>query len=70
MHLGDLYFGEKSLRNSLVYQGLGGRGGGSIYLNSRHMDVDGRITLQGEDAHVQHGQNAGKFVLYICGYHK
>ena len=48
------------MRNDLVYEGMGGTGGGSVHIVSRHVDIDGAVTANGEPADATHGLAAGR----------
>ena len=47
LFLGKLYFGDNIYGNRLVPLGYGGAGGGKFHLQSRHVDIDGRIFANG-----------------------
>ena len=64
---GELYFGDESLKNTIQRRGLGGRGGGALKITTRHMIIDGIISVNGEDPDGTHfihsGQMAALFSL-------
>ena len=62
-YLGLLYFGDKPYKNQLVYKGFGGSGGGAIQIESLHVEIDGELKVDGEDADRIHGIGAGKINL-------
>lgn len=43
----------------MVYGHTGGVGGGSVYVYSRHVDIDGHITVNGENPGTALGADAG-----------
>ena len=57
--VGQLYFGDRQLRNTIVYEGNGGRGGGSVKINSRHVQIDGKLSASGISANSDHEKEAG-----------
>ena len=40
--------------------GLGGAGGGLLYLNSRHIDIDGHVSASGLDPDSRFDTGAGR----------
>ena len=57
---GQLYFGDEAYGNRIVPKGLGGAGGGLLYLNSRHIDIDGHVSASGLDPDSRFDTGAGK----------
>lgn len=55
----SLYFGDSENGNDLVYGHTGGVGGGRIYIYSRHVDIDGTISVNGENPGTALGEDAG-----------
>ena len=56
---GRLYFGDNKYGNRPVPMGTGGAGGGRLTLNSRHVDVDGYITVSGLAPDARFNSGAG-----------
>ncbi|CAH1775844.1 unnamed protein product, partial [Owenia fusiformis] len=67
---GTLYFGDEDLENLVVVQGLGGRGGGAIHIDAFHVELDGKITADGEVPHSTYqslaGGGSGGSILIEC----
>ena len=62
--VGQLYFGDSQLRNTIVYEGNGGRGGGSVKINSRHVQIDGKMSASGISANIHHEKEAGGWDIH------
>ena len=58
--LGKLYFGDNEYGNQIVPMGLGGAGGGLLYIHSRHIDIDGSISANGLVPDSRFDTGAGK----------
>ena len=43
--------------------GLGGAGGGLLYLHSRHVDIDGEVSANGLAPDSRHDTGAGELIL-------
>ncbi|XP_070535283.1 uncharacterized protein [Ptychodera flava] len=56
---GELYFGDEWYGNRVLRRGLGGAGGGSLKIITRHMLLDGTITADGETPSSTHAQKSG-----------
>ena len=64
--IGDLYFGDNQFGNQIVPMGLGGAGGGLLYLHSRHVDIDGEVSANGLAPDSRHDTGAGELILNLC----
>ena len=59
MILGKLHFGDRRLGNKIVSEPNGGRGGGSVKINSSHVQIDGKISASGISANIHHVTKSG-----------
>ena len=66
MIAGQLYFGDHRLHNMVIYKGTGGRGGGSVKVNSHHVQIDGKMTASGISADVHRGKDSGRWHVMGC----
>ena len=65
LSIGQLYFGDNQFGNQVVPMGLGGAGGGLLYLHSRHVDIDGEVSANGLSPDSRHGAGAGELILEV-----
>lgn len=56
-----LYFGDEQYGNEVVDGIIGGSGGGRITIRSRHVDIDGEISVDGLPPDSRIGQGAGVY---------
>lgn len=49
------------MRNQLIYGHVGGKGGGKIKIKSRHVDIDGEISVDGKPHGDRLGGSTGLF---------
>jgi hypothetical protein len=49
-----------------VWQGVGGRGGGSVKVIAQNLDLDGTISADGATPHADYGAGAGAVNFAIC----
>ena len=52
----------RSLQGRVLEKGKGGRGGGVLVIRSRHIDVDGTISVNGGDADKEFQDASGTFI--------
>lgn len=58
-----LYFGDEPYGNEVVDGIIGGSGGGRITIRSRHVDIDGEISVDGLPPDSRIGQGAGVYTV-------
>ena len=58
-----MYFGDNEFGNQIVPMGLGGAGGGLLYLHSRHVDIDGEVSANGLAPDSRHDTGAGEWIF-------
>lgn len=56
-----MYFGDEPYGNEVVDGIIGGSGGGRIAIRSRHVDIDGEISVDGNPPDSRTGQGAGVY---------
>ena len=44
-----------------MYESVGGHGGGAVKITSRHVELDGMISVNGEDSIDSHHLGSGEF---------
>lgn len=47
------------MKNYVGYEGLGGDGGGALYLTSKKIDIDGQVRVDGKQPDI-YGSSAGE----------